>query len=132
MHALEAGVPARDDLAGSVGKGDGSAAIDGGVELGAIGEPASVVDGVVTALFSERSGTDGYIDVAESVEVLGSALDLGDVGWVVGGVCGGFGCGGFRVGCGDACSGCCWAVNNSLLAANANITITSRLQNTTR
>jgi len=73
VHALEAGVPAGDDLTGSVGEGDGSAAVDGGVELGAVGEPAGVVDGVVLAGLGDGPGADDGIDVAERVERLGGA-----------------------------------------------------------
>ena len=36
VHALEAGIPAVDDLVLAVGEADGFAAIDGGVELGAV------------------------------------------------------------------------------------------------
>ncbi len=73
---------------GAVGEGDGCAAVDGGVELGAVGEPAGVVDGVVLAGLGEGAGADDGVDVAEGVERLGGAYDLGDAGWVVGGVCG--------------------------------------------
>ena len=123
MHALEAGVPAGNDLAGAVGEGDGRAAVDGGVELGAVGEPACVVDGVILAGFGEWASADDGVDVAEGIERLGGAFDLGDAGWVIGGVCrrrrrlcsccrcgcgavGGGGCGFFRGGGGlGGCDG---------------------------
>lgn len=90
MHALKTGVPAGNDMVGSVGEGDGFLArmIEGGVEFRAIRKPTGVANGVILAGFGERAGSDGGVDVAEGVERLGGADDLGDAGWVVGGVCG--------------------------------------------
>ena len=101
VHALEAGVPAGDNLARPVGEGDGLATVDGGVELGAVGEPAGVVDGVVTALLGEGASADDDVDVAEGVERLGCAINFGDVGRVVGGV----GSGGYGLCCCCRCGG---------------------------
>ena len=66
-HAFEAGVPALDDAVLAVGEGDGLAAIDGGVELGAVGEVAGVVDGVELAGQGEGAGADDGVDVDERV-----------------------------------------------------------------
>ena len=79
VHALEAGIPAGDDLASAVGEGNRSAAVDGGVELGAVGEPGGVVDCVVLALFGEGAGADDGVDVAEGVEGFGGSGDFGNV-----------------------------------------------------
>ena len=43
----------------------GSPAVDGGVELGAVGELAGVVDGVPLVRHGERAGADLGVDVAE-------------------------------------------------------------------
>jgi len=92
VHALEAGVPAWDDAVGTGGKGDGFAAgmVVGGVELGAVGEPAGVADGVPLDLgvghrgpqntgLGQRAGTDFSVDVLEGIDGFGDADDLRDV-----------------------------------------------------
>ena len=106
VHALEARIPAGDDAVGSVGKGEGGAAVDGGVEFGAVGEPAGVVDGVVLAGFSEGACADDGVDVAERVKGFGGACDFGDAGRIVRWVRDGFGCGGGVVGNGLFRGGC--------------------------
>ncbi len=65
VHAVEAGVPAGDDLVLAVGEGEGLAAVDGGVELGAVGEVAGVVDGVELVRRGELAGADFGVDVVE-------------------------------------------------------------------
>ena len=108
MHALKTAVPAGNDTVRADGEGDGfgSGMIVGGVEFGAIGEPACVFDGVPLDLrvglggaedarFSEGTGADEGVDVAERVESFGDANDLGDVGR-----------GGGAGGCGSVCGGC--------------------------
>jgi len=67
VHALEGGVPTLDNAVLTVGEGDGFAAVDGGVEFGAVGEIAGVVDGVELAGLGESSGTEEGIDVDEGV-----------------------------------------------------------------
>ncbi len=76
VHAFEAGVPAFDDAVLAVGEGDGLAAVDGGVKLGAVGEIAGVVDGVVLAGLGEGAGADYGVDVDEGV----GGLLLGELG----------------------------------------------------
>src|SRR5205823_3739213 len=93
VHALEPGVPAGDNAVCAGGKGDGfgTGMIVGGVEFGAVGEPAGVFDGVPLdfgvgfrgaedAGFGERAGAGDDVDVAEGVGDFGDACDLGDVG----------------------------------------------------
>ena len=65
-HAVEAGVPAGNDVVLAVGEGDGvSPMVDGGVEFGAVGEIAGVVDGVPLVRCSEFAGADLCVDVVE-------------------------------------------------------------------
>lgn len=96
-HAGEASVPAGDDAVGTVSEGDGFLAgvIEGGVELGAVGEPTGVLDGVELVRRGEGAGAADDIDIAEGVEGLGSGGDGRNAGRVVG-------FGGDR-----ACSGLC-------------------------
>jgi hypothetical protein len=110
VHALESSVPAGDDTVSAVREGDGFGAgmVEGGFELGAVGEPAGVVDGVILAVFGEWAGPDLDIDVLDGVEGLRDADYFGDVrgcgcdlcsgGGVVCGGCDCCFCGGGRLG----------------------------------
>src|SRR5260370_29914902 len=64
-HAVEASVPARNDLVLAVGDADGLTTVEGGVELGAIGQVARVVDGVPLVRCGEFAGADFCVDVVE-------------------------------------------------------------------
>ena len=65
LHAFKAGVPAWDDAVLAVGKADGLAAINGGVELGAVCEVAGVVDGVELAGLGGLAGADLGVDIEQ-------------------------------------------------------------------
>ena len=64
-HAVKTGVPAGDDLVAAVGDRDGLAAVDGGVELGAVYEVAGVVDGVPLVRCGKFAGADFGVDIVE-------------------------------------------------------------------
>ena len=70
VHALKTCVPSHDDAVCAVGEGDRLAArvIEGGVELGAVGKPAGIADGVVLALFGGCACANFDVDVPERVE----------------------------------------------------------------
>lgn len=100
VHALEAAVPAGNDAVDASGEGDGFATgmVVGGVEFGAVGEPAGVADcvepdlrlglaGAQNAGLGEGAGADVGVYVLEGIEGFGEADNFGDVG-------GGLGCGG--------------------------------------
>src|SRR5439155_3945487 len=75
LHADHALVPARDDLAGpDLEAVEGLAAVAAGVELGAVVEPAGVVDADQVVLLHHLAGAGGDVDVLEPVGKLDRRL----------------------------------------------------------
>jgi len=74
FHSLEAVVPTLNDAVGALDEVDGGSAIDGGVEFGAVMEPARVMDRVLPARFGEVAGSGLDLDVFQSNKGLGNAI----------------------------------------------------------